>query len=208
MSIRVFIVDDRELIHAGVREFFRGTDIKIVGEATVIEAADRLAELDKQPLVILGFEPPESDGVALLEQLRTGRPRPQVMLYAARRSAEMITRGLSCEATGIVLHEANRDQFLQSVVQSSRGDSIWSREDLRRAGLPTRLTHLTCDVQLTPRESEVITHMVEGLTNKEIAVNLGISYETVKEHVQHILRKVGVSDRTQAAVWAVRQQLA
>jgi DNA-binding NarL/FixJ family response regulator len=63
------------------------------------------------------------------------------------------------------------------------------------------------DVPLTKRESEVLKQLAFGLTNKEIAQSLGISYETVKEHVQHILRKVGVSDRTQAAVWAVRKNL-
>ena len=63
------------------------------------------------------------------------------------------------------------------------------------------------EVPLTQRESEVLKQLALGLTNKEIAQSLGISYETVKEHVQHILRKVGVSDRTQAAVWAVREGL-
>ena len=63
------------------------------------------------------------------------------------------------------------------------------------------------DVPLTPRESEVLRHLASGLTNKEIAQTLEISYETVREHVQHILRKIGVSDRAQAAVWAVRKQL-
>jgi DNA-binding NarL/FixJ family response regulator len=63
------------------------------------------------------------------------------------------------------------------------------------------------DVPLTKRESEVLKQLAFGLTNKEIAQSLGISYETVKEHVQHILRKIGVSDRTQAAVWAVRKNL-
>jgi DNA-binding NarL/FixJ family response regulator len=63
------------------------------------------------------------------------------------------------------------------------------------------------DVALTKRESEVLKQLALGLTNKEIAQSLGISYETVKEHVQHILRKIGVSDRTQAAVWAVRKNL-
>jgi DNA-binding NarL/FixJ family response regulator len=63
------------------------------------------------------------------------------------------------------------------------------------------------EVSLTKRESEVLKQLALGLTNKEIAHSLGISYETVKEHVQHILRKIGVSDRTQAAVWAVRKNL-
>ena len=72
---------------------------------------------------------------------------------------------------------------------------------------PRRGTAADGDVPLTKRESEVLKQLAFGLTNKEIAQSLGISYETVKEHVQHILRKIGVSDRTQAAVWAVRKNL-
>ena len=72
---------------------------------------------------------------------------------------------------------------------------------------PEKTPGAEADVPLTKRESEVLKQLAFGLTNKEIAQTLGISYETVKEHVQHILRKIGVSDRTQAAVWAVRKDL-
>jgi len=86
---------------------------------------------------------------------------------------------------------------------------ILSREELRRVTGALATPRLTADVEvpLTQRESEVLRQLAYGLTNKEIAIALHISYETVKEHVQHILRKIGVSDRTQAAVWAVRKEL-
>ncbi len=74
--------------------------------------------------------------------------------------------------------------------------------------LATPRVGIDVEVPLTQRESEVLKYLSSGLTNKEIAQSLNISYETVKEHVQHILRKIGVTDRTQAAVWAVRNNLA
>ena len=91
----------------------------------------------------------------------------------------------------------------------AKGESVWTREELRRVTGALSTPRLAADVEvaLTQRESEVLRQLALGMTNKEIAKALEISYETVKEHVQHILRKVGVSDRTQAAVWAVRKGL-
>ena len=89
------------------------------------------------------------------------------------------------------------------------GEMVWRREELRRVtgALATPRMPIDVEIPLTQRESEVLHQLAYGLTNKEIAQALNISYETVKEHVQHILRKIGVSDRTQAAVWAVRNGL-
>ncbi|HOA52779.1 MAG TPA: response regulator transcription factor, partial [Thermogutta sp.] len=91
----------------------------------------------------------------------------------------------------------------------ARGENIWTRDELRRVagGLATPRMAADVDIPLTQRESEVLKQLANGLTNKEIAQILNISYETVKEHVQHILRKIGVTHRTQAAVWAVKNRL-
>jgi DNA-binding NarL/FixJ family response regulator len=98
---------------------------------------------------------------------------------------------------------------LEAINIAMRGESAWTRDELRRVtgALATPRLQTDVEVPLTQRESEVLKQLANGLTNKEIALALSISYETVKEHVQHILRKIGVSDRTQAAVWAVRKGL-
>ena len=101
------------------------------------------------------------------------------------------------------------DALIAGIRTAASGESAWTRDELRRVTGALATPRLTADVEvpLTQRESEVLRQLAYGLTNKEIAQTLHISYETVKEHVQHILRKIGVSDRTQAAVWAVRQGL-
>ncbi len=208
MSTRIIVADDRDLIRAGLREFVRGTDLEIVGEASIRDASVLLAAHRTADLLLLGIEPPGEDGLALVEQLKATHESCQVLLYAARTSAEVIARAMEAGANGLLVHDASHATFLDSVHRVAQGESLWSREDLRRAGSVGRLTDAGADVQLTRRESEVIVKMVEGLTNKQIAQSLAISYETVKEHVQHILRKLGVTDRTQAAVWAVRHGLA
>jgi DNA-binding NarL/FixJ family response regulator len=95
-------------------------------------------------------------------------------------------------------------EFVAAVKSVAAGDDVWTRDELRRV---SGALAGTGGQQLTKREGEVLKQLAFGLTNKEIAQALGISYETVKEHVQHILRKLGVTDRTQAAVWAVRNEL-
>ena len=104
---------------------------------------------------------------------------------------------------------SSRDELLEAIRNAAAGESAWTRDELRRVTGALATPRLTADVEvpLTQRESEVLRQLAYGLTNKEIAQALHISYETVKEHVQHILRKIGVSDRTQAAVWAVRKEL-
>ncbi|MEO8496848.1 MAG: response regulator transcription factor [Planctomycetota bacterium] len=207
MSIRILVADDRDLIRAGLREFVGGTDLEVIAEASIRDALKVLRDRPTVQLVVLGAEPPGTEGLALLDQLKASAPGTPVLLYVARTSAELIAAAIARGANGMVLHEASRSTFIKSVHSVVGGESLWSREDLRRAGSAARSATSGTDVQLTRRESEVIVKMVEGLTNKQIAVSLGISYETVKEHVQHVLRKVGVTDRTQAAVWAVRHRL-
>lgn len=208
MPTRLLVADDRDLIRAGLREFVRGTDLEIVGEASIRDAANLLTEHPTADLLILGVEPSGEDGLALVEKLKASRESWHVLLYSARTSPEVIARAVAAGANGLLVHDASQATFLQSVHRVAQGESLWSREDLRRAGSVGRLTAAAAEVQLTRRESEVIVKMVEGLTNKQIADSLEISYETVKEHVQHVLRKLGVTDRTQAAVWAVRHGLA
>ncbi|MBC8356445.1 MAG: response regulator transcription factor [Planctomycetes bacterium] len=208
MSIRLFVADDRDLVRAGLRRFVAGTDVEIIGESTVKDAATLITNHPAVQLLTLGIEPPGTEGLAVLDKLNAIPARPHCLIYVARTSAEMIAQAIANGANGLLLHDANRETFLEGVQRLLTGESLWSREDLRRAGAASRLTDATSDVQLTKRESEVIVKMVDGLTNKQIAQSLEISYETVKEHVQHILRKIGVTDRTQAAVWAVRNGLA
>jgi DNA-binding NarL/FixJ family response regulator len=106
----------------------------------------------------------------------------------------------------MISKDATRETLIESIQTEAGGKTLWSREELRRAGSSAQFAN-DIDVQLTRRERQVLAKLVDGLTNKQIAQELEISYETVKEHVQHILRKIAVTDRTQAAVWAVRHGL-
>ena len=140
-----------------------------------------------------------------LGRIKLERPELPVLMLSTYDNPTYIARAVALGAAGYVLKGATREHLIETIKTAATGRSAWTREELRRVTGALATPRLTADVEvpLTQRESEVLRQLTHGLTNKEIAQTLEISYETVKEHVQHILRKIGVSDRTQAAVWAV-----
>ena len=148
------------------------------------------------------------------ETRRVGWPVVQprdlpVLMISSYDNPTYVARAVALGASGYLLKSSTGEELVEAIRTVAAGESVWKREALRRmtGALATPRLNVDVEVPLTQRESEVLQQMALGLTNKEIAQVLGISYETVKEHVQHVLRKVGVADRTQASVWAVRSGL-
>jgi DNA-binding NarL/FixJ family response regulator len=159
--------------------------------------------------VLLDVRMPDGDGLSCLARIKLDLPDVPVVMFSSHDNPTYIARAVALGASGYLLKNASRDEIIAAIRAAAAGETIWSRDELRRVtgALAAPRNGSDAEVPLTKRESEVLKQLAFGLTNKEIAQSLGISYETVKEHVQHILRKVGVSDRTQAAVWAVRKNL-
>ena len=157
----------------------------------------------------LDIRMPDGDGLTALGRIKLDKPDMPVLILSTFDNPTYVARAVALGASGYVLKGCTRDQLLAAIRSAATGESAWTREELRRVTGALATPRLTADVEvpLTQRESEVLRQLAYGLTNKEIAQTLHISYETVKEHVQHILRKIGVTDRTQAAVWAVRKEL-
>ena len=209
MSIDILIADDHEVVRAGLKSLLADTDINIVAEASDGNAAFKLASKHRPGLVLLDVRMPDGDGLNSLARIKLDLPDIPVVMFSSHDNPTYIARAVALGASGYLLKSASRDEIIDAIRAAASGESIWSRDELRRVtgALAAPRNGSEADVPLTKRESEVLKQLAFGLTNKEIAQSLGISYETVKEHVQHILRKVGVSDRTQAAVWAVRKNL-
>jgi DNA-binding NarL/FixJ family response regulator len=209
MSIKLLIADDHEVVRSGLRTLLAGTDIKIVAEASTGEQAVRLALKHDPDVVLLDIRMPEGDGLNALGRIKLDRPSMPILIFSTYDNPTYVARAVALGAAGFLLKEATREKLIEVIHTAATGQSAWTREELRRVTGALATPRLAADVEvpLTQRESEVLRQLAYGLTNKEIALALHISYETVKEHVQHILRKIGVSDRTQAAVWAVRKGL-
>ncbi len=209
MSIKVLIADDHEVVRSGLKSLLSGTEIKVVGEAATGEQAVKLALKLEPDVVLLDIRMPEGDGLNTLGRIKLDRPNMPILILSTYDNPTYIARAVALGASGYLLKGTSKDKLIEAIKLSANGQSVWTREELRRVTGALATPRLAADVEvpLTQRESEVLRQLAFGLTNKEIALALHISYETVKEHVQHILRKLGVSDRTQAAVWAVRKGL-
>ena len=169
----------------------------------------RLHRVSQPDVVLLDIRMPGNDGLNALGRIKLDRPRMPIVVLSTYDNPTYVARAVALGANGYLMKTASQEQVVDAVKRVAGGDNIWTREELRRVTGALATPRLSDDIEvpLTRRESEVLRQLAHGLTNKEIAQALGISYETVKEHVQHILRKVGVADRTQAAVWAVRKGL-
>ena len=193
----------------GLRQMLIGTGIELLDEASASDEGYSKFIASKFDLVLVDVRLPGGDGLQLLGKIKTHTPTQPVLIFSSYDNPTYVARAVALGANGFLLKTDSQERILDAIRRSATGENIWSREELRRVtgSLATMRLGSDSEIPLTQREGEVLKQLANGLTNKEIALSLGISYETVKEHVQHILRKIGVSDRTQAAVWAVRKNL-
>lgn len=208
-KIKLLIADDHEVVRSGLRVLLEGTEVDVVATVATGEEAVKYALEQTVDVVLLDIRMPEGDGLTALGRIKLDKPEMPVLMLSTFDNPTYIARSVALGASGYLLKGCTRDELLKAIRSAAAGESAWTRDELRRVTGALATPRLAADVEvpLTQRESEVLRQLAYGLTNKEIAQALHISYETVKEHVQHILRKIGVSDRTQAAVWAVRKQL-
>lgn len=208
-TIRLLVADDHEVVRFGLRSLLAGTDVEIVAEVATGAAAIKYALEHDPDVVLMDIRMPDGDGLNALGRIKLDKPEMPVLMLSTFDNPTYIARAVALGASGYLLKGCTRDELVNAIRTAASGESAWTRDELRRVTGALATPRLTADVEvpLTQRESEVLRQLAYGLTNKEIAQALHISYETVKEHVQHILRKIGVSDRTQAAVWAVRKEL-
>jgi len=208
-TIKLLIADDHEVVRSGLRSLVEGSEIEIVAEVGTGAAAVKYALEDDPDVVLLDIRMPDGDGLTALGRIKLDKPDMPVLILSTFDNPTYIARAVALGASGYLLKGCTREELISAIRTAAAGESAWTRDELRRVTGALATPRLTADVEvpLTQRESEVLRQLAYGLTNKEIAQALHISYETVKEHVQHILRKIGVSDRTQAAVWAVRKEL-
>ena len=208
MSIRMLICDDHEVIRTGLASLLAGTDIQIIGEATTGKDALRLALKDKPDVILLDIRMPDGDGLSTLEKLRAKVPESKVVMLSTYDNPTYIARSVALGAADYVLKGSPREDLIGTIVAAAAGESPSRHGELKKIASTMKVRQiLDDDVPLTQRETQVLRHVALGLSNREIGKSLEISVETVKEHVQNILRKIAVSDRTQAAVWAVRKGL-
>jgi DNA-binding NarL/FixJ family response regulator len=204
--LRVLVVDDHPMVRAGLRSMLDGDEIEVVAEAASgAEAAERAAAL-VPGLVLLDVELPDMDGVEALTRIKARAPRAAVLMVSMHDDPVMVRRAVEAGAAGYVLKGISRRELLAAVRAVRNGGSVLDPSLLRALATPAAPASGAGDA-LTRVELETLALLAAGLTNREIAERTRWSVGTVKKHVQRILEKLDVSDRTQAAVVAVRQGL-
>ena len=208
-SIRVLVVDDHAVVREGLRTFLSLQDgLEVVGEAADGEAAVRVAEQLRPDVVLMDLVMPRQDGVAAMRELRRRLPGTRVIVLTSFTEDQRLLPAIQAGAAGYLLKSVQPAELARAVRAAHAGEVLIDPSVAARlveaiaqpAGEPPA-------ERLTPREREVLALIGKGLSNKRIAIELGLSEKTIKTHVSHLLAKLGVQDRTQAAVHAVRAGL-
>jgi RNA polymerase sigma factor (sigma-70 family) len=215
--ISVLLVDDQTIVRQGLRSLLSlESDIVVVGEAADGRQAIELAQRLSPDIVLLDVRMPHMDGLQALRRIKAIAPQVSVIMVTLYDDPNYLLEAVSAGAAGYILKDATRQELIRAVRLIAEGGAIIAptmMPDLLRQMerlMATQGSPLLADAlqdTLTEREIEVLRLIAEGCTNQQIAEMLIISPTTVKTHVQNILQKLNVSDRTQAAVYAVRSGL-
>jgi DNA-binding NarL/FixJ family response regulator len=199
-TIRVLLVDDHPLVRAGLAGLIAATDdLRVVGEAADGQSAvERARELSPE-VVLMDISMPGTDGIESTRMLFDDGYAGAVVMLTSFSDQTRVVDALAAGAVGYLLKDSEPEEVLAAVRAAASGHAPL---DPRVAGalLPTRRSAPGAD--LSAREREVLTLVAEGLANKQIATRLGIAERTVKVHLGNVFRRIGVTDRTSAALWA------
>ncbi|GAB1775641.1 DNA-binding response regulator [Priestia megaterium] len=208
MKIKILIADDHHVVRKGLVFFLQTQpDLEIVGEASNGEEALKLATSLEPHIVLMDLSMPVLDGIEATKELKKQAPYIQVMILTSFSDQDHVIPALEAGASGYQLKESDPDELVAAIRKLMNGEN-----QLHPKVTTHLLTRLTKSSEkkvnfidhLTKREKDVLKEIAKGKSNKEIGVALHITEKTVKTHVSNILSKLGVQDRTQAALYAVQ----
>lgn len=204
-QIQVVIVDDHVMVREGIKQLLEmDGDIKVIGEAGDGEEGIKIIEKTDPDVILLDVNMPKMNGLEMLQKLKeTGIPR-KVLILTIHNEVEYLLKAVEIGVNGYVLKDSELAVLRKAIFSVHHGEN-YIQPSLAPL-LMKRMQENTSEVAegLTKREMEVLRLIAEGMYNKEIAEKLMISEKTVKNHVSNIFRKINVSDRTQAAVYAIK----
>jgi DNA-binding NarL/FixJ family response regulator len=210
--IRVLVVDDHAVVRSGLLAFLEGeSDLEVVGAAEGgAEALDVLARLDlegiRPDVILMDLQMRPLDGIESTRRIRARYDDVEVVALTSFGEPERVQHALEAGASGYLLKDADADEVAAAIRAAHRGELQLDAAVARRL-MSTLQDSSGQSAELTTRELDVVALVGEGKANKEIALQLGIGERTARTHVSNILRKLGLTSRTQLALWAVREQL-
>lgn len=204
--VKVVLVDDHAVVRRGLTDLLSSTsDVEVVGMAADGEEALGVVESTRPDVVLMDLQMPGTDGVAATRRIVAAVPGAQVLVLTSFSDSERILAALDAGAVGYLLKDADPDDVIDGVRAVARGESPLHPRAARE--LLVSRQRPADRPPLTPREADVLRLVRQGLANKQIGRRLGISERTVKAHLTSAFQRIGVQDRTQAALWAERHHL-
>jgi DNA-binding NarL/FixJ family response regulator len=202
--ITVVICDDHRVVRVGLEQLLATFhDVETVGSAAGGEEAIALCTDLTPDVLLLDLQMPDLDGTQVTSRVRVASPGTRVVVFTSFSDREGIVGALDAGAVGYLLKDAEPEELHAAIRAAARGEAPLAPK-AAAALLAHRGEARAAQVELTAREREVLALVIDGLGNKQIARRLGISEKTVKGHLTHLFQRIGVSDRTQAALWAER----
>src|ERR671936_1387063 len=210
MGTRVLLVDDHELVRQGIGAMLQGSsDIEVVGQARTGREAIEVARKELPDIVLMDVRMPDMDGLEATRKIKEERSRTAVVMLTMHDNPTYLRDAVRAGAAGYLLKDVSKDELVDAIRQVATGGAFIESQMLKGmlSEMKPGATSATAARNLTKREREILVLVADGLSNREIADRLVLSPETVKSHVAAILEKLNVSDRTQAAIYAVRNGL-
>jgi DNA-binding NarL/FixJ family response regulator len=208
--IKVLIADDHHVVRRGLLFFLKTQkDIEVVGEAKNGLEAVQLVESLQPDVVLMDLVMPEMDGIQATEQIKAKWPDVKVLMLTSFSDQDHIVPALQAGASGYQLKDIEPDELVESIRQIMRGENTIHPEANMQLEKGLRENENKPHVKnpLTPREQDVLAELTKGKSNREIASSLYVTEKTVKTHISNIFHKLDVQDRTQAALYAVKNGL-
>lgn len=212
MSIQIILIDDHTLFRSGIKALLsRQTDFEVIGEAADGFSGVKLVEQLRPDVVLLDLDMPVMNGREALAQILSAQPQQTVIMLTVSEDSDDLTECMRLGARGFLLKNINADFLLDSIRKAVNGDNVFSPEMTSRLVqsliAPGSVRSSQTLATLTPRELEILGYLAAGHSNKVIARHLALAESTIKVHVQNILRKLNLTSRVQAAVFAVQHKV-
>jgi DNA-binding NarL/FixJ family response regulator len=207
VTIRVFLLDDHELVRAGVRNLIEASgDIEVVGEAATVDEAVRRAPATRPDVAILDVRLPDGSGVEACRDIRSANPEIRCLMLTSYSDDDALFEAIVAGAAGYLLKQVRSHDLVESVRRVAAGESLLDPALTatildRMRNPPEQDENLR---QLTDQERKILDLLAEGLTNRQIGERLFLAEKTVKNYVSNVLAKLGMHRRTEAAVYAAR----